>query len=298
MAGPEIVKLKRILREKALPAGADISLEQRRKGMEKVAFKAADDIAVENVTVAGRAAEWVRAPGSQAGRAILYLHGGGYVMGSLTTHRSLAGEISRAAQAAVLLIDYRLAPEAPFPAAVEDGVAAYRWLLDQGFAAKNLAVAGDSAGGGLAIATLISARDQGLPMPKAAVPISPWSDMTCSNESYKTRAEADPMVASGGIGDMAGLYLQGKDPKHPYASPNFADLRSLPPLLIHVGRDEVLLDDSIKLDQKAKADGVDSTLEVWEDMIHVWHAFHPMLPEGKQAIARVGSFLREQWAAA
>jgi monoterpene epsilon-lactone hydrolase len=297
MAGPEIVKLKRILREKAVPPGVDIPLEQRRKGMEKVAFKVADDVGVEAVTVAGRAAEWITAPGSQTGRAILYLHGGGYVMGSLTTHRSLVGEISRAAQAAALLVDYRLAPEAPFPAAVEDGVAFYRWLLDQGFTPKNLAIAGDSAGGGLAVATLISARDQGLPMPKAAVPISPWSDMTCSNESYKTRAEADPLVGSGSIGDMANLYLQGKDPKHPYASPNFASLKSLPPLLIHVGRDEVLLDDSIKLDQKAKADGVNSTLEIWEDMIHVWHAFHPMLPEGKQAIERVGAFLREKWAA-
>ncbi len=298
MAGPEIVKLKRILREKAVPPGVDIPLEQRRKGMEKVAFKVADDIGVEAVTVAGRAAEWITAPGSQTGRAILYLHGGGYVMGSLTTHRSLVGEISRAAQAAALLVDYRLAPEAPFPAAVEDGVASYRWLLEQGFTPKNLAIAGDSAGGGLAVATLISARDQGLPMPKAAVPISPWSDMTFSNESYKTRAEADPLVGSGSIGDMANLYLQGKDPKHPYASPNFASLKSLPPLLIHVGRDEVLLDDSIKLDQKAKADGVNSTLEIWEDMIHVWHAFHPMLPEGKQAIERVGAFLREKWAAA
>ena len=298
MAGPEIVKLKRILREKALPPGVDIPLEQRRKGMEKVAFKAADDIQVENVTVAGRTAEWLRAPGVQAGRALLYLHGGGYVMGSLTTHRALAGEFSRAAQAAVLLVDYRLAPEAPFPAAVEDGVASLRWLLDHGFAPKNLAIAGDSAGGGLTAATLVSARDQKVPMPAAAVCISPWSDLTCSNESYKTRAEADPMVTPDGIGSMADVYLQGKDPKHPYASPNFADLRSLPSLLIHVGRDEVLLDDSIKLHEKAQADGVDSTLEVWEDMIHVWHAFHPMLPEGKQAIARVGAFLREKWAAA
>jgi len=296
MAGPEIVKLKRILREKALPPGVEIPLEQMRKNMEKIAFKAADDIQAENVTVAGRAAEWVRAPGSQTGRAILYLHGGGYVMGSANTHRSMVGEISRAAQAAALLVDYRLAPEFPFPAAVEDGVAAYRWLLDQGFAPKNLAIAGDSAGGGLAVATLVSARDQGLPMPAAAVPISPWSDLTCTNESYKTRAEADPMVGSGSIGNMANRYLQGKDAKNPYASPNFASLKSLPPMLIHVGRDEVLLDDSIKLDQKAKADGVNSTLEIWEDMIHVWHAFHPMLPEGKQAIERVGAFLRKHWA--
>ena len=297
MAGPEIVKLKKILREKAAPPDADIPLDVMRKGMEKVSFKAADDIQSEGITVAGRAAEWVRAPGVPAGRAILYMHGGGYVMGSLNTHRSLAGEVSRAAQAAVLLLDYRLAPENPFPAAVDDGVAAYRWLLEQGFKPQALAIAGDSAGGGLAMATLVAARDQGLPMPAAAVPISPWSDLTCSNESYQTRAEADPMVTPGGIGKMAGVYLQGSDPKHPYASPNLASLQSLPPLLIHVGRDEVLLDDAIKLDQKAKSDGVKSTLEIWDDMIHVWHAFHPMLPEAKQGIARIGEFLREQWAA-
>lgn len=297
MAGAEIIKLKRILREKALPPGANVSLAQRRQGMEKVAFKVADDIAVEQVTVAGRAAEWLRAPALQRQHAILYLHGGGYVMGSPNTHRSLAGEISRAARAAVLLVDYRLAPEHPFPAAVEDGVASYRWLLEQGFAPHALAIAGDSAGGGLTVATLISARDQGLPLPAAAVCISPWSDLTCSNDSYRTRAEADPMVTPD-ITAMAQLYLQGTDPKHPYASPNFADLHSLPPLLIHVGRDEVLLDDAIKLHEKAQADGVNSTLEVWDDMIHVWHAFHPMLPEGKQAIARVGAFLRDKWATA
>jgi monoterpene epsilon-lactone hydrolase len=298
MAGPEIVKLKNILREKALPPGVEPPLEQMRKAMEKVAFKVADDVKTETVTVAGRAAEWVRAPGAQAERAILYLHGGGYVMGSLNTHRSLAGEVSRAAQAAVLLVDYRMGPEAPFPAAVEDGVASYRWLLDQGFKPKSLAIAGDSAGGGLVMATLVSARDQGLPMPAAAVPISPWVDLTCTNDSYTTCAAADPMINPSGINRMVEFYLQGKDPKHPYASPNFADLRSLPPLLIHVGRDEVLLDDAIKLDAKAKADGVNSTLEIWDDMIHVWHAFHPMLPEAKQAITRVGSFLREQWRAA
>lgn len=297
MAGPEIIKLKRILREKALPPGADVTLAQRRQGMEKVAFKVADDIAVEQVAVAGRPAEWVRAPELRRQYALLYLHGGGYVMGSPNTHRSLAGEISRAAQAAVLLVDYRLAPEYPFPAAVEDGVASYRWLLAQGFAPRALAIAGDSAGGGLTVATLVSARDQDLPLPAAAVCISPWSDLTCSNDSYRTRAEADPMVTPD-IVNMAHLYLQGTDPKHPYASPNFADLRSLPPLLIHVGRDEVLLDDAIKLHEKARADGVHSTLEIWDDMIHVWHAFHPMLPEGKQAIARVGAFLRDKWAAA
>jgi len=297
MAGAEITKLKQILREKALPPGAQVTLEQRRKGMEKVAFKVADDVVVETVTVAGQGAEWLRAPGTNTQRAILYLHGGGYVMGSPNTHRSLGGEISRAAQAAVLMVDYRLAPEAPFPAAVDDGVAAFQWLIDHGFTPQNLAIAGDSAGGGLAAATLIALRDRKLPLPKAAVCISPWSDLTCTNESYKTRAAADPMVTPDGIGNMAGVYLQGADPKTPLASPNFADWRGMPSLLIHVGRDEVLLDDSIKLHEKAKAAGVDSTLEIWDDMLHVWHAFHPMLPEGKQGIERVGRFLREKWGA-
>ena len=298
MAGAEITKLKQILREKALPPGAQVTLEQRRKGMEKVAFRVAEDVVVEHVTVAGRAAEWLRAPGTNAQRAILYLHGGGYVMGSPNTHRSLGGEVSRAAQAAVLMVDYRLAPESPFPAAVDDSVAAFEWLIAQGFKPQNLAIAGDSAGGGLAAATLLALRDRKLPLPKAAVCISPWSDLTCTNDSYKTRAAADPMVTTDGIGNMAGVYLQGADPKDPLASPNFAELRGLPPLLIHVGRDEVLLDDSIKLHERAKAADVDSTLEIWDDMIHVWHAFYPMLPEGKQGITRVGAFLQEKWAAA
>jgi len=218
-------------------------------------------------------------------------------MGSINTHRSLAGEISRAAQATVLLVDYRMAPEDPFPAAVDDGVASLQWLIDQGYAAKNIAVGGDSAGGGLALATLVAARDKDVPMPGAAVAISPWLDMTCSNESYQTRADADPMVTSYGLKRMAALYVNDGDPKHPYASPNLADLNGLPPLLIHVGRDEVLLDDSVKFGEKAKAASLDCTLEIWDGMIHVWHAFHPMLDEGKKGIERVGEFLREKWAA-
>ena len=216
------------------------------------------------------------------------------MVGSINTHRSLAGEISRYAQAAVLLVDYRMAPEDPFPAAVDDSVAALKWLMDQGFSPKNIAIGGDSAGGGLTLATLVAARDNSVPMPAAAVAISPWSDMTCSNESYQTRATADPMVTVHGLKRMAGLYVGDSDPSHPYASPNLADLSGLPPVLIHVGRDEILLDDSMTFDENAKAAGVDSTLEIWDNMIHVWHAFHPMLAEGKQGIERVGEFLREK----
>lgn len=294
MASAEITKLKGLLRAKALPA--ETTIAERRALMEKLAFRVADDIAVEAVTVNGRAAEWLCAPGADATRVLLYLHGGGYVMGSPNTHRALAGELSRAAQARVLLPDYRLAPEAPFPAAVDDARAAYEWLLAQGGEGQRLAIAGDSAGGGLTVATLIALRDHGVALPRCAVCLSPWSDLACSNASYHTRAAADPMITSADISLMSRTYLAGADAHAPLASPNRASLAGLPPLLIHVGRDEVLLDDAVVLHEAARSAGVDSTLEIWDDMIHVWHAFHPMLPEGRQAIARIGEYLRWQWA--
>ena len=297
MAMP-IEKLVSIIRKNNEGSGSGGAKPPRakiREGMEKTAFPVAPDVKVETLKVAGRDAEWIRAPGVKEGYAILYLHGGGYVMGSINTHRSLAGEISRASRAAVLLTDYRLAPEHKFPAAVEDGVAAFKYLLDQGFDPAKTAIGGDSAGGGLAAATLVALRDQKLPMPGAGILISPWADMTCSNPSYKTRAAADPMIASDGLDGMTSSYLGSASPVHPHASPGLADLTGLPPLLIHVGDAEVLLDDSIRLDQKARACGVDSTLEVWPKMIHVWHAFHLMLDEGKQGIERIGEYLRGKW---
>ncbi|MBV1879852.1 MAG: alpha/beta hydrolase [Pseudomonadales bacterium] len=292
-----IAKLKAVLSKQgsASPTDSKVTIAQRRRGMEKTSFPVADDINVAVTEVRGMPAEWVKAPEVTPGRAILYLHGGGYVIGSLITHRSLAGEISRAAKAAVLVVEYRMAPEHPYPAAVDDAVIAYNWLLDQGYDAQQTAIAGDSAGGGLTAAALVALRDTNAKLPGAAVCISPWSDLTCSSETYQSRADADPMIQQGGIGDMADAYLQGADARSPTASPNFADLNGLPPLLIQVGDSEVLLDDARLLHEKAEADGVDSTLEVWDEMIHVWHAFHPMLDEGKQAIARIGEYLQAQW---
>jgi len=296
MASAEIIKLKGLLRSKALPPGARTPIATRRALMEKLAFRVAEDIAVERLVVAGTPAEWLRAPLADANHVLLYLHGGGYVMGSPHTHRALAGELSRATQARVLVPDYRLAPEAPFPAAVDDAVAVYAALLDEGYPPDRLAIAGDSAGGGLTVATLFALRHRQLPLPRAAVCISPWSDLRCSNASYLTRADADPMVNVEDIEFMAGTYLNGADPNSPLASPNRADLRGLPSLLIQVGRDEVLLDDALVLHEAARSAGVESTLEIWDDMIHVWHAFHPMLPEARTAITRVGEFLRAAWA--
>jgi len=227
---------------------------------------------------------------------VLYLHGGGYVIGSPRSHRHLAAAIAGAAGTSALLLDYRLAPEHPFPAAVDDAVAAYRWLLDQGIAAGHIAVAGDSAGGGLTVATLLALLNARLPMPAAGVCISPWVDLTCRGESYRSKADVDPIVRSAGVSEMARAYLATTDPRSPLASPLFADLRGLPPLLIHVGSDEVLLDDAIGLAERAKAAGVDATLEQWDRMIHVWHWFLPMLDEAQAAVASIGSFVRARTA--
>ena len=239
------------------------------------------------------AAEWLEPPAARVGAALLYLHGGGYVIGSPRSHRHLAAALAGASGAATLLPDYRLAPEHPFPAAVEDAVAAYRWLLARGIPANGIVIGGDSAGGGLTVATLLALRDRGLPGPAGGVCISPWVDLTCSGASYTSRAASDPIVTQTGVAEMARAYVGTGDPRLPLASPLFADLTGLPPLLVHVGSDEVLLDDAVGLAERARAAGVAATLEIWPDMIHVWHWFHPMLDEGRKAVAGIGDFVRK-----
>jgi len=190
-----------------------------------------------------------------------------------------------------LSIDYRLAPEHPHPAAVDDAISAYQWLLDQRIAPAKLAIAGDSAGGGLTIATLLALRDRGVPLPAAGVAISPWTDMACDSESYSTRADVDPMVTQVGLKQMADWFLGSKDARDPLASPLRADLAGLPPLLVHVGDHEVLLDDGVGIAERARDAGVDVTVEVWPEMIHVWHAFVGIIPESQEAIERIAAFL-------
>ena len=253
------------------------------------------DVTTEPTTVGGVPAEWVTTPAVDARRVVLYLHGGAYVIGSINTHRDLAGRISRAAGARVLNIDYRLAPEHPHPAAVEDAAAAYRWLLGTGQDPARLAIAGDSAGGGLTLATLVALRDQKLPLPAAGVCLSPWVDLEGIGESMKTCAHLDPMVQHEHLLRMARLYLGDLDPRTPLAAPLYADLSGLPPLYIQVGAAETLLDDSTRIIERARKAGVEATLEVWDDMIHVFQAFAPMLPEGQQAIDKIGEYLRARW---
>jgi phosphinothricin tripeptide acetyl hydrolase len=279
-----------------LPPSDTLTTAERRAQYERAekVFPTPPEVKVERVSAPTAPAEWLRPPAAVAGRVVLYLHGGGYVIGSPRSHRHLAAAIASAGAANALLLDYRLAPEHPFPAAVDDAVAAYRWLLDQGTAPRHIVIAGDSAGGGLTVATLLALRDAGAPLPAGGVCISPWVDLTCSAESYRTKAEVDPIVKSGSIEEMARAYLGDRDRRTPLASPLFADLRGLPPLLIHAGSDEVLLDDAVQLSERAKKADVAATLEVWDRMIHVWHWFLPMLDEAQTAVDSIGRFIRAQ----
>lgn len=298
MASLELEAVIRMLRARPAPT-EPLPWPERRRGFEALAtalFPVAADIRVEPTSAGGVPAEWVEAPEIDRHRVLLYLHGGGYTSGSPATHRDLAGRLSRAAGVRVLNVDYRLAPEHPHPAAVEDATAAYRWLLDRGVDAAGAAVAGDSAGGGLTLATLVALRDEGAPLPAAAVGISPWVDLEGVGASMDTKADADPMVQREGLLEMARAYLGPHPPRTPLAAPLHADLRGLPPLLLHVGTAETLLDDAVRFAERAREAGVDVTLEAWDDMIHVWHIFAPMLPEGQQAIERVGAFLRKRLA--
>lgn len=270
------------------------TIAEGRDKMEALASNAplADDVNCCPVDVYGVPGEWVEAPYADPGRAVLYFHGGSYIYGSIDTHRVLASRLSSAAGARVLVLGYRLAPEHPFPAAVEDAQTAYSYLLDRGYDPSNLVIAGDSAGGGLTLAALCAIRDAGKPLPAAAVCLCPWTDLDCTGQSMAANADFDPMIVTERIRLQAQLYLAGACPRTPLASPLYADLRRLPPLLIQVGSTEVILDDSTRLAERARSAGVDVELEIWEGMIHCWQAFAWMLPRGQQAIDRIGQFVR------
>jgi acetyl esterase/lipase len=280
------------------PIPMDVSWAERRQAMEawQAGLKIPAEVKTQPVDASGVRAEWIWRPESDRGRAILYLHGGGYAIGSIATHRYLMQRIAQTSGARVLGIDYRLAPENPFPAAVDDAVTAWRWMLGQGLQPARCAIGGDSAGGGLTLATLVALRDRGLALPGVGVLLSPWTDLAATGASIKTKAAEDPMVTDAGLRSMADAYLAGTDPRHPLASPLYADLAGLPPLLIQVGSAEILLDDATRVAEKAKAAGAEVALEAWPDMLHVFQAF-PTLAESGQAIQRIGDFVRSKTAA-
>jgi epsilon-lactone hydrolase len=277
-----------------LPPPSSLTIAERRAQYDRAerVFPTPPDIAIETVSAPARPAEWLRPPEARTDAAVLYLHGGGYVIGSPRSHRHLAAAIARAAGVPALLLDYRLAPEHPFPAALDDAVAAYRWLLDRGLAPGRIVVAGDSAGGGLTVATQLALRDRGLARPAASVCISPWVDLACSGATYATKAALDPIVTRQSVTTMAQAYAGAADPKAPLLSPLYGELRGLAPLLVQVGSDEVLLDDALGLGERARAADVDVTVEEWPSMIHVWHWFLPWLTEAERAVGVIGGFVR------
>ncbi len=267
--------------------------EDIRDQMSRPMGKTPDSVAIEPVDANGVPAEWVRWPGCSEDAVLLYFHGGGYVFGNPASHRDLAWRLSRESGASVLMVDYRLAPENRFPAAVEDATSSYRWLLDQSFDPGNILVAGDSAGGGLAVALMVNLKNLGMPQPKAAVLLSPWVDMTSSGESMTANADADAMLSPEAMRLFASHYLgDSSNPEAPLASPVFADLADLPPALILVGSTEVLLSDSERLAEKILASGGEVRLDVWPKMPHVFPVMARMLPEAKKGVSDIATFVR------
>ena len=286
MKDPEIGAVRDFLANSQFPE--DIGeLRKAYDGLGEV-FPPASDVTIEKVAANGIPAEWSSTPSAAKDRVIMYVHGGGYVIGSIASHRHLVTELGRAAGTRTLALDYRLAPEHPFPAAVDDALTGYRFLLSQGFKPGNIAIAGDSAGGGLVVATLLAIKDAGLEQPACGFCISPWVDMEALGNSMTTQAGIDPMVQKDGLLGMAMAYLNGADARSPLAAPIYADLRDIAPLLIQVGAAETLLDDATRLASAAGAVDVEVNLQIWPEMINVWHFFHPMLGAARHAIKSAG----------
>jgi len=249
-------------------------------------------VTVEQTNVHGLNAEWLTPKGCPDDKLLLYLHGGAYVMGNCATHRQMVSYIAKSSGIKALLPEYRLAPEHPFPSAIDDSVSLYRSLLANGYTAKNIVIAGDSAGGGLTMATLLSLRDAGDPLPAAACLLSPWLDLAATGESMTTRAQKDPWFQPADMPVVAAYYCREDELKNPLVSPVYAELSGLPPLYIQVGEDEILLSDSTRAAEKVRAAGGEVEIEIWPGMWHVFQAFLVQVPESKKAVKKIGSYVR------
>lgn len=272
----------------------DTPVETMRADWDELFWSDAMGIAQKPVSAGGVDAAWIVAPDAAHNRVFLYMHGGGYRVGSVRSHHDLVARISAASGAAGLSIDYRRAPEHRFPAPIEDAVRAYEWLIAEGFTPDRIAFIGDSAGGNLALAAVLALREKGANLPAALALLSPWTDLELRGESYRTRADCDPIHQRAMLAATAAGYLGGADPADPLASPLNADLSGFPPMLIQVGDRETVLDDARNLAAKAQAAGVETQLEVWDGMIHVFQQFPDELSEAREAIANIGAFLRSR----
>lgn len=273
----------------------NVSIEDTRKGLEKLfsVSKVPRSVKFTKVDCDGTPAEWITPKKPLKNRAVIYLHGGGYLLGSVSTHSPLMARIALASKTKILAVEYRLAPENPYPAALEDAVNSYQWLVKQGYDPKNIVLAGDSSGGGLAIATLLKLRDEGITQPAGCACISPWLDLTNTGETIQSHAEKDLLVNSVGLSLAAFNYVTPDKFINPYVSPLYADLKGLAPLYIHVSGSEALLDDTIRFEKKAKEAGVEIDVQVWHNMLHVWQAFG-FLPEARKSIKSIGQFIVEK----
>lgn len=294
---PEGVKYLKKLRETNTPFGTNgFDFESLRKGMGTRREPSIPGVRLVKVQAGGVPCEWLLAPGADPDVRLLYIHGGGFVSGSGGYYIPQTAHISAAAKCAVLLVDYRLAPEFPFPAGLNDCVTAHEWMVSNGpdgpSRARATFVAGDSAGGNLTLATLLAIKARKLTMPTGGIPISPTSDFTLSSESLKS--VKDPIISSRTMPVFRDMYLGKADPRDPLASPVFGDYRGLPPLLFQIGEHEMLLDDGIRAAQKARADGIDVTLEVWPGMFHVFQSHEPLLPEARAAIEHIAEFMKSK----
>ena len=271
----------------------DVKPSRRRLDLLGKLVPSASGVAIEKTEVAGIEAEWLRPADAVEGKVLLYLHGGAYVLGSTDSHRHLVSHLARAGRVAALQPNYRLAPEDKFPAAIEDAVAVFDALLADGYAADDILVAGDSAGGGLAVAMMLSLRDRGGPLPRAAFLLSPWLDLSASGESMQSREDHDPWFSAEDIPVVAAYYCEPEQVTNPLVSPVYADVEGLPPMVIQVGDDEILLSDATRLADKLTAAGIDAEIDVFHEMWHVFQAFLLIVPESRDAVARMGEAIRK-----
>ncbi|HUP71647.1 MAG TPA: alpha/beta hydrolase [Acidimicrobiales bacterium] len=278
---------------RARPPAIPVDVHGARQAIDEMMGSAplADGVTVEALTVTARAAEWIRPPAPTSDRVVLYLHGGGFRIGSLRAYRPFASQLAVALESSLLVLDYRLAPEHPFPAGLEDCLAAYAWLLATGWRGDQIAIMGDSAGGGLVVSTLLAAKRRGLPQPAAGVCLSPLADLTCTTKAYARNARTDPYFNIEAAAEAASDYLGDVDARRPLASPIFGDLADLAPMLVHASTHEVLADDAVALASRIAQCGGRVQLDMWPQMTHVWHAMIPHVPESVAAVADVRAFL-------
>ncbi len=276
---------------------ANVPIETARKHLETVArtlLVRAAGVRVEQSQMAGIDVDWLRPKGAREDKILFYLHGGAYVLGSRRTHRQLVSHMAKEAGVTAVLPEYRLAPEHPYPAAIDDAVAVYRALLESGFKPEDIVISGDSAGGGLSVATLLALRHAGDPLPAAAVLLSPFLDVTASGESATTRADQDPWFEVSDMAVVARYYCPDEAKwRDPLISPVFANVSGLPPMLIQVGDDEILLNDSTRLAEKLEAAGIDVEIEIWPNMWHVFQMFIGKMPESRKAVEKIGTYINK-----